>query len=192
MFSYEKIPDDSKVSCAVFYLRDSASYWWDTIVSVHDVTTITWERFRELFDVKYITKAARVAKRKEFANLKQGDMSMDEYIRKFEELSRYAPHLVGTNELKIEQFVEGLKPELFRDVIVSESEGMTFARVVEQALKAERAQRKIAEDTREKEAKEKEAKEKEIREKEAKEKEAREKQMKFSFRPNYQPSRRFQ
>ena len=36
------------------------------------------------------------------------------------------------------------------------------------------------------------AKEKEIREKEAKEKEVREKEMKFSFRPNYQPSRRFQ
>ena len=70
---------------------------------------------------------------------------------------------------------------------VSESEGMTFARVVEQALKAERAQRKIAEDTREKEAKEKEAKEKEIREKEVRQKEAREKEMKFSFRLNYQP-----
>ena len=70
IFSYKKIPDDSKVSCAVFYLRDSNSYWWDMIVSVHDVTTITWKRFRELFDVKYITKAERVAKRKEFANLK--------------------------------------------------------------------------------------------------------------------------
>ena len=102
MFSYGKIPDDSKVSYAVFYLRDSASYWWDTIVSVHDVTTITWERFRELFDVKYITKAARVAKRKEFENLKRGDILIDEYIKKFEKLSRYAPHLVGTNELKIE------------------------------------------------------------------------------------------
>ena len=163
MFSYGKILDDSKVSCAAFYLRDSASYWWDTIVSVHDVTIITWERFRELFDVKYITKAARVAKRKEFANLKQGDMSVDEYIRKFEELSRYAPHLVGTNELKIEHFVEGLKPELFRDVTVSESEGMTFARVIEQALKAERAQRKITEDTKEKEAKEKEIRKEEAR-----------------------------
>ena len=149
----------------MFYLRDSASYWWDTIVSVHDVTTITWERFRELFDEKYITKAERVAKRKEFTNLKQGDMSMDEYIRKFEELSRYGPHLVGTNELKIEQFVEGLKPELFKDMTVSESEGMTFPKVIERALKAERAKRKYAEDTKEKEAKEKEIKEREAKEK---------------------------
>ena len=106
---------------------------------------MTWEKFRQLFEFKYITKAARVAKRKEFANLKQGDMSVDEYIRKFEELSRYAPHIVTTNELKVEQFVEGLKPEIFRDVTVGESEGISYAKVVEQALKAERAQRKILE-----------------------------------------------
>ena len=90
---------------------------------------------------------------------------MDEYIRKFEELSRYAPHLVTTNELKVEQFVEGLKPEIFRDVTVGESEGISYAKVVEQALKAERAQRKILE--------------------EAKEKEALEKEMKLSLKPNY-------
>ena len=56
-------------------------------------------------------------------------MSVDEYIRKFEELSRYAPHLVGTTELKIEQFTEGLRPDIFRDVTVSESEGMTFPKL---------------------------------------------------------------
>ena len=187
MFSYGRIPDEAKVSCATFYLRDAASYWWDTIMSVYDVATMTWERFRELFEVKYITKAARVAKRKEFANLKQGDMSVDEYIRKFEELSRYAPHLVNTNELKVEQFVEGLRPEIFRDVTVGETEGTTYPRVVEQALKAERAQRKIVE-----EAQEKEAKEKEEKEKEAKEREVKEKEMKPSYKPNYQQGQRFQ
>ena len=112
---------------------------------MQDVTTINWERFRELFEIKYITKDARVAKRREFLNLKQEDMSVDEYIRKFEELSRYAPYLVGTNELKIEQFVEGLRPEIFRDITVNEAEGIIFSRVVELALKAERAQSKIEE-----------------------------------------------
>ena len=27
MFSYGRIPEESKVSCAVFYLREDASYW---------------------------------------------------------------------------------------------------------------------------------------------------------------------
>ena len=84
IFSYGRIPEDYKVSCASFYLCDAASYWWDTVINVQDVTTINWERFRELFEIKYITKAARVAKRREFANLKQEDMSVDKYIRKFE------------------------------------------------------------------------------------------------------------
>ena len=148
------------------------------IVSVHDVATIAWERFKELFDIKYITKIARFTKKKEFANLKQGDMSVDEYIRKFEELSHYTPHLVGTNELKIEQFVDSLRLEIFRDITVNEAEGIMFSRVVEQALKAVRAQSKIEEATKEKEAKDREAKEKEIREKEVKEKETREKEEK--------------
>ena len=97
---------------------------------------------------------------------------MDEYIRKFEELSRYAPHLVTTNELKVLQFVEGLKLETFQDVTVGESEGISYAKVVEQALKAERAQRKILD--------------------KAKEKEALEKEMKLSLKPNYPQGQKVQ
>ena len=44
---------------------------------------------------------------------------------------RYAPRLDGTNKLKIKQPVEGLNLEIFRDVTVSENEGITFARVFE-------------------------------------------------------------
>ena len=103
---------------------------------------------------------------------------------------------MGTNELKIEQFVEGLRLEIFRGITVNEAEGITFSRVVEQALKAERAQSKIEEATKEKEAKEREAKEKEIREKEVKEKEIREKeekekQKKMSFNTTFQPGGKF-
>ena len=43
IFSYGRIPEDCKVSCASFYLRDAASYWWDTVISVQDITTISWE-----------------------------------------------------------------------------------------------------------------------------------------------------
>ena len=61
----------------------ATSYWWDMIVSVYDVATVTWERFMKLFAVNYITKAVIIAKIKEFVNLKQGDMSVDEHIKKF-------------------------------------------------------------------------------------------------------------
>ncbi|GMN57670.1 hypothetical protein TIFTF001_026775 [Ficus carica] len=127
MFSYAKVPNADKVSCATFMLRNDANYWWDTMASVHDVTAMTWERFREIFETKYFTAATRKEKKNEFINLKQGSMSVDEYIRKFEELSRYAPQLVGSDTLKVGQFLEGLKPEIYRDVTMDGMVGVTRA-----------------------------------------------------------------
>ena len=58
----------------------------------------------------------RASRRIEFANLKQEEMSVAEYIRKFDELSRYAPHMVATNELKVDQFMQGLRNTIVRDL----------------------------------------------------------------------------
>ena len=47
-------------------------------------------------------------KKKEFHELKQGAMSVSEYVAKFTQLSRYAPEDVDTDEKKQEHFLEGL------------------------------------------------------------------------------------
>ena len=86
MLAYAKVPDADKVPCASFMLRHHAEYWWDTMSTIHDVTTMSWERFMELFYGKYFTDAMRASRRIEFANLKQEEMSVAEYIRKFDEL----------------------------------------------------------------------------------------------------------
>jgi hypothetical protein len=39
-------------------------------------------------------------KKKEFEELKQGSMSVSEYVTRFTQLSRYAPDNVDTNEKK--------------------------------------------------------------------------------------------
>ena len=70
MLAYPKVPDVDKVLCASFMLRHHAEYWWDTISSIRDMTTMTQERFRELFYGKYFTDAMKANKRVKFANLK--------------------------------------------------------------------------------------------------------------------------
>jgi hypothetical protein len=45
---------------------------------------------------------------KEFQDLKEGSMSVNEYVTKFTQLSRYAPLEVDTNEKKQECFLNGL------------------------------------------------------------------------------------
>ena len=71
MLAYAKVPDGDKVLCASFMLRHHAEYWWDTISTIHNVTVMTWERFREVFCSKYFTDAMRANRRAEFTNLKQ-------------------------------------------------------------------------------------------------------------------------
>jgi hypothetical protein len=51
-------------------------------------------------------------KKKEFQDLKQGSMFLNEYGTKFTQLSRYAPHEVNTDEKKQECFLSGLNDGL--------------------------------------------------------------------------------
>jgi hypothetical protein len=50
-------------------------------------------------------------KKKEFEDLKQGSMSVSEYVTRFTQLSRYAPDNVETNE-KQDWFLNGLNDGL--------------------------------------------------------------------------------
>ncbi|XP_022857170.1 uncharacterized protein LOC111378233 [Olea europaea var. sylvestris] len=88
MFRYTRVSEVEKVVCASFMLRGSAGHWWDTMSSIEDVNAMTWERFKELFRNKYFTAPVRAMKMNEFIQLRQGGMTVGEYICKFEQLSR--------------------------------------------------------------------------------------------------------
>jgi hypothetical protein len=47
-------------------------------------------------------------KKKEFADLKQGGMTVNEYLNSFIQLSRYAPDNINTDEKKHDMFLNGL------------------------------------------------------------------------------------
>jgi hypothetical protein len=51
-------------------------------------------------------------KKKEFEELKQGSMSVSEYVTRFTELSRYYPDNVDMNEKKQDWFLNGLNDGL--------------------------------------------------------------------------------
>jgi hypothetical protein len=50
--------------------------------------------------------------KKEFADLKQGSMTMNEYINPFIQLSRYAPDDINTDENKQDMFLNGLNDKI--------------------------------------------------------------------------------
>ncbi|XP_050935678.1 uncharacterized protein LOC107991992 [Cucumis melo] len=55
-------------------------------------------------------------KKKEFLNLEQGDMTMEQYDTEFDMLSRFAPDVVNDEEARTEKFVRGLRLDL-QDIV---------------------------------------------------------------------------
>jgi hypothetical protein len=49
---------------------------------------------------------------REFLELTQGDMNVEQYSNKFTELLRYAPNLVPNEETKVERFLCGLQSKI--------------------------------------------------------------------------------
>ncbi|KAH7546031.1 hypothetical protein FEM48_Zijuj01G0157600 [Ziziphus jujuba var. spinosa] len=120
IFSFMECTDAQKVTYAIYMLKQSASHWWKMISRACNVerNPITWVRFKELIYEKYFPQTWRDNKIADFIELKQGKMTLAQYERKFDELSRYAPYLVDTDESKAQKFEIGLKDELRRPISV--------------------------------------------------------------------------
>jgi hypothetical protein len=86
-------------------LEGQASDWWDAYTVAHPApNTITWQRFRDAFRAHHIPDGVLKLKQREFLALKQGNMSVNDYLDKFTQLSRYAPDEVNTDPKKARMF----------------------------------------------------------------------------------------
>jgi hypothetical protein len=89
-----------KVLLASHQLFGPIADWWDACVEAHkEPESINWSEFRAAFGADHVPQGL-IKLKKEFQDLKQGSMSMNEYIAKFTQLSRYALHEVDTDEKK--------------------------------------------------------------------------------------------
>ena len=70
---------------------------------------MTWAEFHDLFMSKYFSDIARHAKAQEFLELKQGVMTVIEYVVRFTELAHFADDYVATDVAKVKRFENGLK-----------------------------------------------------------------------------------
>jgi hypothetical protein len=75
--------------------------WWDAYVEAHEEPkSINWQEFKNSFYSHHVLLGVMKLKKKEFEDLKQGSMSVSEYVTRFTQLSRYASDNVDTNEKK--------------------------------------------------------------------------------------------
>ena len=104
---------EQKLKFATFLLEKDALDWWEIVPgSRNRPMTLTWDDFLYEFKIKYTPPIYRDKKKREFLDLQQNEMSVEEYDLKFTRLSKYAPEEVATEELKRNRFEKGLRLEI--------------------------------------------------------------------------------
>ena len=70
---------------------------------------MTWPEFHDLFMGRYFPATARHAKAQDFLELRQGTMTMMEYVARFTELAYFSDDYVATDMAKVRRFENGLE-----------------------------------------------------------------------------------
>jgi hypothetical protein len=104
--------DREKVLFAAHQLFGTVANWWETYCNTHtDVNSITWNEFKARFYNHYVPRGTMKLK-KEFTDLKQGGMTVNEYLNSFIQLSRYATEDINTDKKRQGKFLEGLNDDI--------------------------------------------------------------------------------
>jgi hypothetical protein len=125
--------DREKVLFAAHQLYGTAANWWETYCNAHvNVDTITWNEFKACFHTHYVHRGTMKLKKKELADLKQGSMTVNEYLNSFIQLSRYAPDDINTDEKKQDVFLNGLNDDIQFQVL--NTDYADFQHMVDKAI----------------------------------------------------------
>ncbi|XP_073317259.1 uncharacterized protein [Primulina huaijiensis] len=135
IFTFMELQDADRVRCATYLLKDDAQLWWEGASVSENLQNLTWEGFKEVFYSKYFTDDVRSRLTREFMTLRQGDRSVAEFVRKFEQGCHFVPLIANNAREKLRHFMDGLRPILCRDVRVTGPS--TYAIVVTRALAVE-------------------------------------------------------
>ena len=74
-------------------------------------------------------------KAREFSDLVQGSMTVEEYTAKFIDLSRFAPHLIPDEHKKVTKFQKGLNDKIRPHILAAGVN--TFSETVKRAMRLE-------------------------------------------------------
>ena len=92
-----KCPPKQMAKCVVSLLQGTAYDWWKLVIRNPLLPDpISWDFFIREFQTKYVTDDYKETKWKQFLNLKQGNLTVEEYEKEFSSLNKYAPELVLT------------------------------------------------------------------------------------------------
>ncbi|XP_066395952.1 uncharacterized protein [Miscanthus floridulus] len=93
--------DKEKVILATHQLVGATAEWWENYQdATNEPEAITWQEFMEKFHEYHILEGIMEIKAEDFRSLRQGPMTVNQYIRKFMKLVQYAPEDVNSDKKK--------------------------------------------------------------------------------------------
>ncbi|GAU10215.1 hypothetical protein TSUD_420210, partial [Trifolium subterraneum] len=120
IFRVVEATEAQKVMLATHRLIDDADFWWGNTRQrmIAAGTLMTWNNFKNEFLAKYFPADVKTKKEIEFLKLEQGSMTVAEYAKKFDELSRFCPHInaAEAEASKCVKFEGGLRPDIKKAV----------------------------------------------------------------------------
>ncbi|XP_060673893.1 uncharacterized protein LOC132804029 [Ziziphus jujuba] len=102
-------PDEGMARISGFMLEGDSWKWWKVEKTRR---RHTWDQFKVVFTTEYCPLAYREARRREFEELQQGNMTVSEYERKFRELSEFCMHMIPDDHTKKVRFIDGLNENI--------------------------------------------------------------------------------
>ncbi|XP_073285396.1 uncharacterized protein, partial [Primulina huaijiensis] len=137
LFEFLDFTEDCRVKLIGNQLREVARSWWLVIKEALEQRgpVITWKIFKVEFYQRFFPVSYRQDKSAEFANLRQGQLNIAEYLAQFFTLLRFAPHVARNDAAVFDQFIQGLNPEI--RTLVNVKQPNNFVDTLNRAKRAE-------------------------------------------------------
>ncbi|XP_075670335.1 uncharacterized protein LOC142640125 [Castanea sativa] len=143
IFKFIGCTNSQKVNYAAYMFEGPAEIWWKSQENLllegrGDNAHINWAEFLKKFYDQYFTERFRDKQTTNFDGLVQGSMGVAQYEAKFTKLSRFAPHLVSIEALRVKKFRNGLEFKIRQHLTTSRVDDykslVVLAKAVEEDL----------------------------------------------------------
>ncbi|WVZ97932.1 hypothetical protein U9M48_043432 [Paspalum notatum var. saurae] len=107
------LSEQQKARFAAQCLHGPSGAWCASFLAMQPAGhQVTWDEFRAAFRAHYLPPSLIELKQREFRALRQGDMSVLEYVQAFIRLSQYSPEDVNTDPRRATRLLDGFDPTL--------------------------------------------------------------------------------
>ncbi|XP_074560800.1 uncharacterized protein LOC141816986 [Curcuma longa] len=111
--------------------------WWDRVKAKRTINEMKWSDFESEFLEEFFHMRVTNKHYDEFTEFRQGDLSVNEAVKRFNRLARLCPELVGTEKEKVRLMLRMLRPEIAMNVAGGVTKPQTTEELISGALATE-------------------------------------------------------